>query len=41
MLTVLLHLSTISKKYQLDKCLYHRSEWNLTASNFQLAVWLK
>ena len=47
---VLLHLSTISagiinfdgaKKNRLEKCLYHHSEWNLTASNFLLAAWLK
>ena len=29
------------KKNRLEKCLYHYSEWNLTASNFLLSVWLK
>ena len=24
-----------------DKCLYHHSKWNLTASNFLMAAWLK
>ena len=24
----------VPKKNRLDKCLYHHSEWNLTASNF-------
>ena len=50
MLIVFLHLYTISvrifnlmvqKKNQLDKCLYRQSEWNLTASYFLLAAWLK
>ena len=48
MLKVLHLLSTISvwiinfddaKENRLDECLY--SEWNLTASNFLLAAWLK
>ena len=29
------------KKNWLDKCLYHHSEWKLTASNFLVAAWLK
>ena len=50
MLIVLQHLSTISvclinfdgaKKNRLEKCLYHHSEWNLTASYFLKAAWLK
>ena len=50
MLIVLLHLSTISvliinfdgaKKIAARKCVYHHSEWNLTASNFLMAAWLK
>ena len=31
----------VQKKNRLDKCLYHHSEWNLTAPNFRLAPWLK
>ena len=31
----------VQMKNRLDKCLYHHSEWNLTASNFMLAAWLK
>ena len=31
----------VQKKNRLDKCLYHNSEWYLTAPNFLLASWLK
>ena len=31
----------VQKKNRLDKYLYHHSEWNLAASNFQLAACLK
>ena len=50
MLIVWLHLSTNSvwiinfdgaKKNRLEKCLHHHSDWNLTASNFLMAAWLK
>ena len=31
----------MQKKNRLNKCLYHHSEWNLTAFNFLMAAWLK
>ena len=31
----------VQKKNQIDKCLYRHNEWNLTASTFLMAVWLK
>ena len=31
----------VQKKNGPDKCLYHHSEWNLSASNFLMAAWLK